>query len=170
MPLAFGLAGATLGASALFWVMGAAVGAGSVARRATSGVAGDLAPVGAAPARAQKRIPPGRPGAAIAGVLCGRLCAGVAARAPAASRRSTIGVGGTVLVGRRQARFARIAGGIEVRRPGLGCAAAQDLRADRERRRFARTEQRARAPRCLRRSRPSRSLNRNAALLEDWRA
>ena len=35
MPLAFGLAGATLGASALFWLMGAAVGSGSW-RRATS--------------------------------------------------------------------------------------------------------------------------------------
>ena len=33
MPLAFGLAGATLGASALFWLMGAAVAAGSVAAR-----------------------------------------------------------------------------------------------------------------------------------------
>ncbi len=38
MPLAFGLAGATLGASALFWVMGTAVAAGSVpARRVGSG-------------------------------------------------------------------------------------------------------------------------------------
>ena len=33
MPLAFGLAGATLGASALFWVMGAAVASGSMAAR-----------------------------------------------------------------------------------------------------------------------------------------
>ena len=33
MPLAFGLAGATLGASALFWLMGAAVAAGSIAAR-----------------------------------------------------------------------------------------------------------------------------------------
>ena len=33
MPLAFGLAGATLGASALFWVMGAAVASGSFAAR-----------------------------------------------------------------------------------------------------------------------------------------
>ena len=33
MPLAFGLAGAALGASALFWVMGAAVASGSVAAR-----------------------------------------------------------------------------------------------------------------------------------------
>jgi hypothetical protein len=33
MPLAFGLAGATLGASALFWVMGSAVASGSVAAR-----------------------------------------------------------------------------------------------------------------------------------------
>ena len=33
MPLAFGLAGATLGASALFWLMGAAVGSGSLAAR-----------------------------------------------------------------------------------------------------------------------------------------
>jgi MFS family permease len=33
MPLAFGLAGATLGASALFWLMGAAVASGSVAAR-----------------------------------------------------------------------------------------------------------------------------------------
>ena len=33
MPLAFGLAGATLGASALFWVMGAAVASGSLAAR-----------------------------------------------------------------------------------------------------------------------------------------
>ena len=33
MPLAFGAAGATLGASALFWVMGAAVAGGSVAAR-----------------------------------------------------------------------------------------------------------------------------------------
>lgn len=33
MPLAFGLAGATLGASALFWLMGAVVAAGSVAAR-----------------------------------------------------------------------------------------------------------------------------------------
>jgi len=33
MPLAFGLAGATLGASALFWVMGVAVASGSVAAR-----------------------------------------------------------------------------------------------------------------------------------------
>ncbi len=33
MPLAFGLAGATLGASALFWAMGAAVASGSVAAR-----------------------------------------------------------------------------------------------------------------------------------------
>jgi hypothetical protein len=29
MPLLFGVAGATLGAAALFWVVGAAVGAGS---------------------------------------------------------------------------------------------------------------------------------------------
>lgn len=33
MPLAFGLAGATLGASALFWLMGAAVASGSIAAR-----------------------------------------------------------------------------------------------------------------------------------------
>jgi len=33
MPLGFGLAGATLGASALFWLMGAAVGSGSLAAR-----------------------------------------------------------------------------------------------------------------------------------------
>lgn len=33
MPLAFGLAGATLGASALFWVMGVAVASGSAAAR-----------------------------------------------------------------------------------------------------------------------------------------
>ena len=33
MPLAFGIAGATLGASALFWVMGAAVASGSFAAR-----------------------------------------------------------------------------------------------------------------------------------------
>jgi MFS family permease len=33
MPLAFGLAGATLGASALFWVMGAAVASGTLAAR-----------------------------------------------------------------------------------------------------------------------------------------
>jgi MFS family permease len=33
MPLAFGLAGATLGASALFWMMGAAVASGSFAAR-----------------------------------------------------------------------------------------------------------------------------------------
>ena len=33
MPLAFGLFGAALGASALFWVMGAAVASGSVAAR-----------------------------------------------------------------------------------------------------------------------------------------
>ena len=33
MPLAFGLAGATLGASALFWLMGAAVGSGSLTAR-----------------------------------------------------------------------------------------------------------------------------------------
>jgi len=33
MPLGFGLAGATLGASALFWMMGAAVASGSVAAR-----------------------------------------------------------------------------------------------------------------------------------------
>ena len=33
MPLAFGLVGAALGASALFWVMGAAVASGSVAAR-----------------------------------------------------------------------------------------------------------------------------------------
>ncbi len=33
MPLAFGLAGATLGASMLFWLMGAAVGSGSLAAR-----------------------------------------------------------------------------------------------------------------------------------------
>ncbi|MGZ5129634.1 MAG: MFS transporter [Caldimonas sp.] len=33
MPLAFGLAGATLGASALFWLMGVAVATGSVAAR-----------------------------------------------------------------------------------------------------------------------------------------
>ena len=33
MPLGFGLAGATLGASALFWLMGAAVAGGSVAAR-----------------------------------------------------------------------------------------------------------------------------------------
>ncbi len=33
MPLAFGIAGATLGASALFWVMGAAVASGSLAAR-----------------------------------------------------------------------------------------------------------------------------------------
>jgi len=33
IPLGFGLAGATLGASALFWLMGAAVGSGSLAAR-----------------------------------------------------------------------------------------------------------------------------------------
>ena len=33
MPLAFGLAGATLGASVLFWIMGAAVASGSLAAR-----------------------------------------------------------------------------------------------------------------------------------------
>jgi MFS family permease len=33
MPLAFGVAGAAVGASALFWAMGAAVGAGSVPAR-----------------------------------------------------------------------------------------------------------------------------------------
>jgi hypothetical protein len=33
MPLAFGVAGATLGASALFWAMGAAVASGSLAAR-----------------------------------------------------------------------------------------------------------------------------------------
>ena len=33
MPLAFGLAGATVGATALFWIMGAAVGSGSLAAR-----------------------------------------------------------------------------------------------------------------------------------------
>jgi sugar phosphate permease len=33
MPLAFGLAGATLGASVLFWLMGAAVASGSIAAR-----------------------------------------------------------------------------------------------------------------------------------------
>jgi MFS family permease len=33
MPLAFGLGGAALGASALFWVMGVAVGAGIVPAR-----------------------------------------------------------------------------------------------------------------------------------------
>ncbi len=39
MPLAFGLAGATLGASALFWVMGAAVMAGSIPARRVGPVA-----------------------------------------------------------------------------------------------------------------------------------
>jgi hypothetical protein len=38
MPLAFGLAGATLGASALFWMMGTAVAAGSIAARRVGGV------------------------------------------------------------------------------------------------------------------------------------
>ena len=33
MPLVFGVAGAALGAAALFWLMGAAVGAGSLAAR-----------------------------------------------------------------------------------------------------------------------------------------
>jgi MFS family permease len=33
MPLMFGIAGATLGAASLFWVMGAAVAAGSVQAR-----------------------------------------------------------------------------------------------------------------------------------------
>ena len=33
MPLAFGLAGATLGATVLFWIMGAAVAGGSLAAR-----------------------------------------------------------------------------------------------------------------------------------------
>ena len=33
MPLAFGVVGAALGAATLFWVMGAAVAAGSVAAR-----------------------------------------------------------------------------------------------------------------------------------------
>jgi len=33
MPLAFGIVGAALGAATLFWVMGAAVAAGSVAAR-----------------------------------------------------------------------------------------------------------------------------------------
>jgi MFS family permease len=42
MPLTFGLAGATLGASALFWIMGSAVAAGSIAARR---VGGALAPV-----------------------------------------------------------------------------------------------------------------------------
>jgi MFS family permease len=37
MPLAFGLAGATLGASALFWMMAGAVAAGSVAARGVGG-------------------------------------------------------------------------------------------------------------------------------------
>ncbi len=39
MPLAFGLAGATLGASALFWLMGAAVATGSIAARRVGFVA-----------------------------------------------------------------------------------------------------------------------------------
>jgi predicted MFS family arabinose efflux permease len=43
MPLAFGLAGATLGASALFWLMGAAVAAGSIAARQV-GVVAPVAP------------------------------------------------------------------------------------------------------------------------------
>jgi MFS family permease len=38
MPLAFGLAGAALGASALFWLMGAAVASGSVAARRVGAV------------------------------------------------------------------------------------------------------------------------------------
>jgi len=33
MPLAFGVAGATLGASAVFWLMAAAVASGSLAAR-----------------------------------------------------------------------------------------------------------------------------------------
>ena len=52
MPLVFGLAGAALGASALFWLMGAAVGGGSVAARHIERRAGvslsDAGPPGAA--------------------------------------------------------------------------------------------------------------------------
>ena len=45
MPLAFGVAGAALGASALFWIMAAAVAGGSVAARRV-GALRPLAPVG----------------------------------------------------------------------------------------------------------------------------
>jgi hypothetical protein len=44
MPLAFGLAGATLGASALFWLMGAAVASGSFAARHVGAVKRALVP------------------------------------------------------------------------------------------------------------------------------
>ena len=46
MPLVFGVAGAALGAASLFWVMGAAVAAGSVA-----GAGVDRAPARQAPLR-----------------------------------------------------------------------------------------------------------------------
>ena len=94
MPLAFGLAGAALGASALFWLMGAAVAAGSVAARQV-GAAQPALPSRwrlAAPTRvAQKRMPPGA-GAAAAGAV-GRLRASArgSARAVAGARRSTTG-------------------------------------------------------------------------------
>ncbi|MDQ2734775.1 MAG: hypothetical protein M3Y55_07250 [Pseudomonadota bacterium] len=38
LPLAFGLAGATLGASALFWLIGRAAASGSIAARHLGGV------------------------------------------------------------------------------------------------------------------------------------
>ncbi len=55
MPLAFGLAGATLGASALFWLMGAAVASGSVAARRVGAVQRALPVAGEGAARSGRR-------------------------------------------------------------------------------------------------------------------
>ena len=103
MPLAFGLAGATLGASALFWVMGAAVASGSVAARhvgaphAGASLArrarASEADAAGGPARCGDR---GRPSGA-ASRRGGRRCARPPARAarrsasPADTGRSTAG-------------------------------------------------------------------------------
>ena len=99
MPLAFGLAGATLGASALFWVMGAAVGRrqhrGAPHRRGRR--------FADASAARRSEADAGRSGASSGACGVDGRRAGAAGGRRArrtGSRRSTIGAAGAVLVGR----------------------------------------------------------------------
>ena len=150
MPLAFGVAGATLGASALFWMMGAAVASGSVAARhvgATVRPSYALAPD-------QKRMPPAPAGAVGArGALRRRRRRSVrgcrAGRGGARSRDDRRR--GPILIVRGQMRFARIAGRVEILTPRLrartpaGPGCRRSASAPRARRRSSRAHRR---PRC----------------------
>ena len=171
MPLMFGLAGAALGA------VGAVLGDGrggrppaaSPARRIGAAAGARLSRAGSAcrrgvrsGCRARRRRRGRR-----------RRCSGAArrvGRAAPASRRSTIGVGGRVLVVRRQARLARVAGGVEVRVPDVGREAAQRLRADAQRRRVAAAGQLLERLGCPRRLSDLLSLYGMPRWRSSWRA